>query len=101
MEPDDDADLEPDPQEGDNRALLLALFLLLARDTEKHLITSVTLYLRGQTSIQSLQRTLTDALLGAHLHATYLGRRLAGVSEPLSEADQTFARAVMQGQAAY
>lgn len=83
------------------RATILALFLLLLSDTETHLRQQVALYQAGNLSIFALSTAITAALLGAHMHATYLGRRLAGILAPLGLQDQQFAQSVMAEQAAY
>lgn len=80
---------------------LVLLFLLLVSDTHDSLSEQVTRYLSGSTSVHSLGRSFTATLFGAHVLATYYGRRAAGVASPMGESDEQFASATMRGQGSY
>lgn len=90
-----------DPPADADRALILAAFLLLLRDTHTSLSGKVVAYLQQSLSLYELANALTADLLGAHTHAAYLGRRLAGNVAPLGLQDQQFAQSVLAEQAPY
>ena len=83
------------------RDLLALLFLLCLTDLHEHLSAQCALYLAGGMSIHRLTARLTAALIGAHAQACWLGRRLAGASAPMGEADTRFAQYALQQQSRY
>jgi len=94
------AQVDADRKRREREALVL-LYLLLIDDTHAHLSQQVTQYLSGSVSVHSLSRSFTATLFGAHVQATYYGRRASGVTQPMGEADEQFATVVMRGQASY
>lgn len=84
----------------DEEAVLL-FFAQLQRDTATTLIDTCRRYLAGQISIAQLTAAFTRTLTGAHTQAAHLGRRLAGVTDPVDPTDAAFAAAVMMEQSGY
>lgn len=89
-----------DAQGNDGEAFLL-FFSHLQSDTATTLIDTYKEYLAGNISITQLQQAFVTTLKGAHVQAAHLGRRMAGVTDPLHPADEAFAQTVMFEQARY
>jgi hypothetical protein len=83
------------------RDLILALFLLLSQDTQHTLTSRIQDYLHGSLTYFALTDALTAALMDAHAHAAYLGRRLAGNRQTFGVYDAQFSQVVMLGQSPY
>lgn len=71
------------------------------RDLTSHMSDAARQYLQGHVSYFGLSDALTSALMGAHVQATYLGRRLSGNVGPSGLADQQFAQTVVLEQHQY
>lgn len=84
----------------DEEAFLL-FFHHLQADTATTLIDTYKEYLAGKLTITQLQQAFVTTLTGAHTQAAHLGRRLAGVTDPLHPADEAFAATVMFEQTQY
>jgi hypothetical protein len=104
----DDAELERVDEEieavdaaprSKRRSLILALFLLLMQDVLETLIALILAFLRGQSTVALLTYNLTNALIDAHAHAAYLGRRLVlGNTSPYGQSDRLRGAVAMAGQ---
>lgn len=100
VDEDVDDQIEADPQD-DRRALILALFLLLLKDTQSQLAKDVRAYFAGTITIYRLSDLLTNTLMDSHAHAAYLGRRLSGSTAPFSRVDRGAGTVIMFGQLRY
>jgi len=88
------------PPNGDEEAFLL-FFAHLQSDTATTLIDTYKEYLAHRLTITQLQQAFITTLRGAHVQAAHLGRRMAGVTDPIHPADEAFAQVVMFDQGQY
>jgi len=79
----------------------LLFFQHLQADTANTLIDTYKEYLAQHISLAHLQQAFVTTLRGAHTQAAHIGRRMAGVTDPLHPADEAFAQTVMFEQARY
>lgn len=84
----------------DEEAWIL-FFQHLQSDTATTLIDTYKEYLAGRITLTQMQQAFVTTLTGAHTQASHLGRRRAGVTDPLHPADEAFAATVMFEQARY
>lgn len=76
----------------------LLLFWLLFQDTEASLFRDVDDLVIGTLNPNTWGRSVAATLLGAHSHAAYIGRRLAGSNVPFGQTDLDFGASIMDQQ---
>lgn len=81
--------------------IFLLFFAQLMHDTNDVLDGYVEEYYAGTISYLRLTELFTDTLQGAHTQASYLGRRLAGITTPIGAGDSQFAQSVMFEQSSF
>jgi len=84
----------------DSEAFLL-FFQHLQADTANTLIDTYKEYIAQRISLTQLQQAFVTTLTGAHVQAAHLGRRMAGVTDPIHPADEAFAQTVLFEQSRY
>jgi hypothetical protein len=85
----------------DDEELLYAALAMLQRDLQSEMGGMIQQYFQQSLQIVSLQWGLTETLVRTYAHAVYLGRRLAGNTEPPGPNDENYARTVVYEQARY
>lgn len=85
----------------DEEEAFLLFFRHLQADTATTLIDTYKEYLSGRITLTQMQEAFVTTLTGGHTQAAHLGRRRAGVTDPLHPADEAFAQTVMFEQARY